>query len=80
MYLEGHDELGKPFRVKFSRVVVYDDYGNPIAAVVAYRKGAAYVGRAGEASFHEYLEALGLKNTAIVETIDLKALPPIKPE
>jgi len=77
MRIEGHDQMGQPFSLPFSRALVYDDYGNIVAAIVQYRKGAMYVGRIGEPGFDNYLNALGLKNTTIVETIDLKDLPPI---
>jgi hypothetical protein len=78
MYIEGHDHMGQPFRVKLSRALVYDDYGNIVGAIVKYTKGAMYIGHVGEAGFEDYLLALGLRTASIVDTIDLKALPPIK--
>jgi hypothetical protein len=78
MYIEGHDQLGNPFRVKCTRLLVYDDYGHAVAAVIRYGNGQMYVGHIGESSFDSYLKALGIKNTALVDTLDLQELPPIR--
>jgi hypothetical protein len=71
MRIEGHNSLNQPFKLDCTRVLVFDDYNNPVAVIVKHRHGALYIGQAGDKDFESCLIALGIKNTSIIEPIEI---------
>jgi len=69
MRLEAHDNLQKPIKREITRVVVYDDYDNPIAIVVKYDHGMCYVGHVGDKEFNNMLQVLGINRFVMVDKI-----------
>lgn len=76
MYVEIHDHLGKPLRVNATRVVVYDDYGNPLSMTVVKNANWVQSAHAGDDNFEELLEELGIRRTVVVTEFDVKRLTP----
>lgn len=70
MWIEYHDELRRPTRVKASRVVVYDDFGNPVGAMFQASPDHIIAGVADdEAAFKKLLRRLGVDKTVVVTTV-----------
>jgi hypothetical protein len=76
MYIEIHDHLGNPVRLPATRVVVYDDHGNPISLTVQHNPAWLQSCHVGERRFPELLEQLGVHRSVIVTRQDLKKLVP----
>lgn len=78
MILEFHDSFRRPTRVQATRLVVYDDLGNPIGAFV--QRGPAEIFAElisdDEARFERLLGQLGIRHTVIVDRINTKNLRP----
>ncbi len=77
MRIELLDGVGNPLVLPATRVVVYDDYDNPIALVVKHRQGFIYAGHVRDKEFQDYLHILGIDKTVIVNELDPKKLPPV---
>ena len=78
MRIEGHDKLGNPIKVDLTRLVIYDDFDNPVAVAVKYSHGFLYVGHIRDPEFQDYLHLLGIDKTVIVNTIDTNKLQTLK--
>lgn len=78
MKIEFHNRLGNPQSVEVTRVVVYDQYDNPIAVAVEVEPGAILTGTVDHADFHDLLRGLGISKTVIVKTVDQIPLPEIR--
>lgn len=74
MRLEAHDCFGSPINQEVSRVVVYDDYDNPILVALKYGKGMCYAGVIGDKTFDEVLRMLGINKMTIVDSVSPKGV------
>ena len=79
MRVDTHNNLGQARRERTTRVVVYDDYDNPICVVMKMQNGRITVVRVGDKRFNEALQMLGINRTVIVESIDASKLPRLTP-
>lgn len=61
-----------------TRVVVFDDFGNPICVVLKQGNGRATVARAGDPQFQQVLHTLGITRTVVVDKLDTKNLPRLR--
>lgn len=77
MIVELHNKFQDPMSIEASRVVVYDEFDNPIAVVVQIDKGHYIVSHAGNNGFKEVLRDLGINKTLIIDTIDTKDIKPL---
>lgn len=75
MRIEAHNSLGKPIVADITRLLVCDDFGNPMAVAVDIGSGGMVVAvndddpaRAEE--FRRILQAFGIQRTAIVKTFE----------
>ncbi len=77
MRVELHDGLRGTMSLPATRVVVYDDYDNPIALAVNVEGTQYVVATVTNASFHKILKAMGIDKTVVVQSIDVKKLKPL---
>lgn len=77
MYLEAHDCLGNPVTMDATRVVVYNDNGDPISFSVKLDQDMYFSSRIGDPEFNGMLQLLGLDKLVFVKTIDADKLKPI---
>jgi len=75
MRVELHDGLRDAYNLQATRVVVYDEYDNPIAAIVKIEDGRHIAVTASNKQFQSFLKALGINKTLIVQHIDPSNLP-----
>lgn len=75
MRVESHDALGKAVSMPATRVVVYDDYDNPVCVSMKMQNGRITTARVGDKRFNEVLQMLGIRKTVLVDSIDPAALP-----
>lgn len=78
MRLEVHDGLKNPQNIMASRVVVYDDYDNPIALVIEVDNNQYVATTAGQKQFTSILKAMGINQTLVVQKSDPKNYPPLQ--
>lgn len=74
MRIEAHDHLGKPIKANVTRVVIYDDYDNPVAIAMKYGQGCIYAGHTGDAEFQRVIKLLGIDKVLLIETLNAKEL------
>lgn len=77
MRIEAHNHLGEPINTKITRIVIYDNYDNPIGLAIEHQHNWVYIGHARDPEFREYLKAIGIEKTCIVDVLDLKKLKPL---
>ena len=78
MQVELHDQFKQTTSMPASRVVVYDDYGNPIAAVIQIDDGQYVATTVSQKQFQNILKAMGITKTLVVEHIDPQRLKPLE--
>jgi len=78
MLVEVHDRLQGGMRVPATRVVVYDNFDNPICVVFQLTGSQYLAAHAGSRNFQEILKMLGVNKTLIVDRIDPDDLTPLK--
>lgn len=61
MRVEGHNKMRDAFKKDATRVVVYDNVGNPIMAAVEIAPNHIMASHAGDADFHKVLDMIGIK-------------------
>lgn len=72
MKVEILDGLGKPLILPATRIVVYDDFGNPVAFALSFQKdqktGAEHIraGHAGDKDFVQQLQLNGISKTLTI--------------
>jgi ribosomal protein L16/L10AE len=72
-----HDRFSKPTRIRATRVVIEDDYGNPIGVFVQVEPNHVIAEIAdNEEKFNALLRNLGINKTLVVD----KLSPPPPPE
>jgi hypothetical protein len=74
MRVELHDGMKGAVNIPATRVVVYDQYDNPIAVVVHIEGGQYVAATVTQGSFHKILKALGINKTVVVERLDPRKL------
>jgi hypothetical protein len=79
MYVALHDGFSNPMRVPATRVVVYDDYDNPIGVFVQRQPGEIVCEIANKQDtrrLRQLLATLGINKCAIVDTINARDVGP----
>jgi hypothetical protein len=76
MILEFHDSLKDPARVHATRLLVRDELGTPIAALVQLRPDHVRIVTASDPDFNQHLAELGLLDTVLVTRHELDRLRP----
>lgn len=74
MRIEAHDKFGRPIKQEITRLVVYDDFDNPISVSLKYSQGLCYTGTVNCPEFNNILKMLGIDKTVIVTTLDTEKL------
>ena len=74
MRIEAHDKFGKVIKSDITRIVIYDDYDNPISFSLRYAQGRCHTSHIGEKEFHNLLKMFGLDKVVIVENLDVDEL------
>lgn len=77
MRVELHDGLSGAQSFSATRVVVYDEYDNPIAAVIKIDGGQYVAITAADKKFLNVLKAMGITKTLVVDHIDPSKLKPL---
>lgn len=77
MIAEFHNRLGDPQRQSCTRLVVYDSKENIIACFLELADGTEDVRIIGQPGFEQALTHLGVRQTAVVETIHREDLKPL---
>ena len=80
MQIETHDRLGAPARKPATRLVVYDDFRNPVAVFIQVDRHNIFFRHKGMPDFEAALRNLGVADTAVVTVVDAKALPELRVE
>lgn len=66
LIVEIHDQLKQPQRIKCSRIVVRDDYDNPLAVAVETAKDITTLAHINDPDFKELLKVLGIGSSVII--------------
>lgn len=69
MQIEAHNRLQPLPRTQVSRLVVYDDYGNPLAVFLQVGPNQIHFRHKGQPGFDEALNLLGIRDTSVVEVM-----------
>ncbi len=80
MQIESHNRLTHPDRRPATRVVVYDDFNNPIAVFVQAAVGNVFMSFKGQKDFESALLNLGIRDTSVVTVVQAKDLPELRIE
>lgn len=70
MYIEVHDQLGHVVRMKVTRVIAFDDAGNPLSVAVEWQPGAHFLSQVDQPDFNQVLHNLGLNKTVVCTDLD----------
>ena len=73
MFLELHDGFHSPMRVPATRVVIYDDYGNPLGVFLQRQPGEIVCETAttkDTRKLRRLLAELGINRTILVDTAE----------
>jgi len=74
MIIELHDRLKNPVSLPASRVLITDNFDNPICFVVEFAPGHHRCCHVGDKDFEDQLQMHGFDRTVIVSRIDPKKL------
>jgi hypothetical protein len=80
MRIEAFDRFLRPISSEVTRVVIYDDFDNPVAVAVKHEPGWIYVAHCKDPEFFDFLEGLGIQANYKVDSLDLKNLKKLKSE
>ena len=69
MYIEIHDRLGSARRIQCTRVVVCDDFDNPISLSVEYEPGMIISTTAEHPDFNRTLYNLGINKVVVARHV-----------
>lgn len=69
MRLEAHNAFGDVINSEVTRVVVYDDYDNPISVTFKYNDGNIFTANVTDPDFQRILSFLGIKKIVKVSTL-----------
>ena len=80
MIVEVHDQFKGAVRIPATRVVVYDDFENPIAVVIKVAEGHHLAAHAGgnKQAFLDVLKMIGIDRALIIDEIDTRELPRLR--
>lgn len=70
MIAETHNSFRDPRRIECTRVVVRDNFGNPLAIVVEVDSRTFEVYKYTEPEFNRVLRNLGIEGVVVVDQID----------
>ncbi len=70
MRVETHNRLRAPDSRPATRVVVYDDFNNPIAVLIQVSPNNVYMSFKGQKGFEEALRNLGIVDTTVVTVVE----------
>lgn len=74
MQVELHNGFKNPLVLQATRLLVVDDFGNPVAFAVQFAPGHVRTGHVGEDDFNEQLQMHGFNVSVIVSRVDPKEL------
>ena len=77
MRIETHDRLGSPESRPATRLVVYDDFGNPVAVFIQVDARNIFLRTRDHPEFAAALYNLGVRDTTVVTTVKARELPPV---
>lgn len=80
MILETHDQLRKPEVRPATRLVVYDNFRNPIAVFVQVSPTEVFMRFKTQSGFEEALKNLGIRDTSVATVVSAKDLPELRVE
>lgn len=66
MRVEAHNSFGDPINMDVTRVVVYDDFDNPISVTFKYDEKNCFTSNVTEQDFPRILALLGISKTVRV--------------
>ncbi len=66
MILEIHNNLKEPQRINCTRIVIRDNFNNPIAVAVEMKPNLITVAHINDSNFHELLGVLGVSDSVLV--------------
>ena len=72
MRIESHNKLSEVMRFDATRVVIYDDVGNPIAVAAQIGTDAYVTSTVGQPDFEALLRNLGIHSTTVVSVVGHK--------
>lgn len=78
MFVELHNELGQPQRIRCTRVLILDELNNPLCAAVEWQPGAFLVTTCQDADFNTVLRHLGISQTVLCTTIQTTPLEAVR--
>lgn len=70
MRIEAHNGLAQVLKADVTRVVVYDDYDNPISVAFKYAQGVCYTGHIDDEGFNQVLKLLGVDKVTVLTTLN----------
>ena len=70
MRAETHNKLGDTHSIECTRLVVRDQFDQPIAVVIEVMPGQYHIHHRGEKTFPRALEVLGIEDTCVTQFID----------
>lgn len=71
MRVELHDHLGHPVNILTTRVLVLDDFDNPVSLTVSQQPGHVRTFHVGDKDFKEQLKMHGIDRTVIMSKLIL---------
>jgi hypothetical protein len=74
MIVETHNNFKDPLKLTASRVLISDEFGNPVCFVVQFAPGHIVACHAGDPNFEDQLHMHGFDQTVIVKRLDNKKL------
>lgn len=78
IYCETHNGLRDAKRTPCTRVVVYDEFNNPLCFVVDAGQGIKYVVKCDDPDFNRLLQELGIAKTIVVQNLHQTPLDQIR--
>lgn len=69
MKVELHDHLGRPVATPATRVLIFDDFGNPIYFAIEQQPGHISARQLGDEDFFDRLRDYGIDKTVILTTL-----------
>lgn len=74
MRIEAHNKLGQPIVAEVTRLVVYNDFDQPVAVALKIDESWIYVGHCRDPEFFDFLKTMGISATYVVDTLDTSKL------
>lgn len=74
MRVELHDKFSEPLKVSATRLVVYDDYYQPVAFIIQTSANSMRICTAKDEDFNYQLKQHGFDSTVVVNRMDFQKL------